>query len=114
MKKSYFFIGFVFLLSGILLYLSVLNQINEIDEFIIVEEAKGNIIKQTNCVWQIGNQCEVRGVEYSGKLMNVVEEMNDRMNNTKSLSRLSFLIGSSFILYSTYKELSRAKQYLLD
>jgi len=54
------------------------------------------------------------GVEYSGKLMNVVEEMNDRMNNTKSLSRLSFLIGSSFILYSTYKELSRAKQYLLD
>ena len=60
MKKSYFFRGLVFLLSGILLYLSVLNQINEIDEFIIVEEANGNIIKQTNCVWQIGNQCEVR------------------------------------------------------
>ena len=114
MKKSYFAIGLVFLLSGILLYLSVLNQINEINEFITVEEANGNIIKQANCVLQIGNQCEVRGVEYSGKLMNVVEEMNDRMNNTKSLSRLSFLIGSSFIIYSIYKELSRAKQYLLD
>jgi|TARA_B100001750_G_C15469836_1_gene579173 hypothetical protein len=114
MKKSYFIIGVVFLLSGIILYLSVLNQINEIDEFIIVEEANGNIIKQTNCVWQIGNQCEVRGVEYSGKLINVVEEMNDQMNNTKSLSRSSFLIGSFFIIYSTYNELLRAKQYLLD
>ena len=51
---------------GILLYQSVLGQAIEIEEFIGVEMAVGNILTWFTCELEIRNQCEVRGEEYSG------------------------------------------------
>ena len=74
----------------------------------------GNLIKQMYCVVMIDNQCEVRDVEYGGILIEDLDEMIDRMNNTKAMSRVSFVIGVFLTLFSIKKELLKIKNYLWD
>lgn len=114
MRKVFFGVGILFLLSGVVLYQLVSNQVDDIEEFIRVEKAAGNIIEESTCELMIDNQCEVRGVEYGGRLIGVVNEMNNRMNNTKSLGRIFFVLGVGFVTYSIYRELSKVKHYLID
>ena len=114
MKKIYFVVGITFLLIGILLYQSVLSQAIEIKEFIGVEMAAGNILTRSTCELEIRNQCEVRGKEYSGRSVGILNEMNGQMDNTESISRVSFGLGIIFIIYSSYGKLSKMKQYLLN
>ena len=97
-----------------MLYQSASNQNNEIEEFIIIELDAGNLIKQMYCVVMIDNQCEVRDVEYGGILIEDLDEMIDRMNNTKAMSRVSFVIGVFLTLFSIKKELLKIKNYLWD
>ena len=92
----------------------MLNQINEIDEFIIIELDSGNLIVQTYCQIEIDNQCEVRGEEYGGILIEVLKEMEGKKDNTEALSRISFAVGILFILYSSKKEILKIKKYLWD
>ena len=40
--------------------------------------------------------------------------MNGQMDNTESISRVSFGLGIIFIIYSSYRELLKIKQYLLN
>ena len=114
MKKIYFVVGITFLLIGILLYQSVLSQGIEIKEFIGIEMAAENILTQSTCELEIRNQCEVRGEEYSGRSIGILNEMNGQMDNTESISRVSFGLGIIFIIYSSYGKLSKMKQYLLN
>ena len=44
MKRIYIILGLCSIFAGILFYQSMLNQINEIDEFIIIELDSGNLI----------------------------------------------------------------------
>ena len=74
----------------------------------------GNLIKQMYCVVMIDNQCEVRDVEYGGILMEELDEMIDRMDNTKAISRVYFVIGIFLTLFSIKKELLKIKNYLWD
>ena len=74
----------------------------------------GNLIKQMYCVVMIDNQCEVRDVEYGGILIDDLDEMIDRMDNTKAMSRVSFVIGVFLTLFSIKKELLKIKNYLWD
>ena len=66
------------------------------------------------CVVMIDNQCEVRDVEYGGILIDDLDEMIDRMDNTKAMSRVSFVIGVFLTLFSIKKELLKIKNYLWD
>ena len=66
------------------------------------------------CVVMIDNQCEVRDVEYGGILMEELDEMIDRMDNTKAIGRVSFVIGIFLTLFSIKKELLKIKNYLWD
>ena len=91
---------------GILLYQSVLSQAIEIEEFIGVKMAAGNILTRSTC--------EVRGEEYSGRSVGILNEMNGQMDDTESISRVSFGLGIIFIIYSSYRELLKIKQYLLN
>ena len=91
---------------GILLYQSVLGQAIEIEEFIGVKMAAGNILTRS--------MCEVRGEEYSGRSIGILNEINGQMDDTESISRVSFGLGIIFIIYSSYRELSKIKQYLLN
>ena len=96
MRRRDLILGIIFLSLGFLLYQSASNQNNEIEEFIIIELDAGNLIKQMYCVVMIDNQCEVRDVEYGGILIDDLDEMIDRMDNTKAMSRVSFVIGIFF------------------
>ena len=66
------------------------------------------------CVVMIDNQCEVRDVEYGGILIEDLDEMIDQMDNTKAMSRVSFVIGVFLTLFSIKKELLKIKNYLWD
>mgnify|MGYP004064509103 CR=1 FL=1 len=106
--------GIMLLLAGVLFYQSILSQNIEIAEFIQVEKAAGNIVIQSTCELEISNQCKVREEKYSGRSIGILDEMNDQMDNTKSMSRVSFGLGIIFIIYSSYEELLKMKQYLLN
>ena len=114
MRRRDLILGIIFLSLGFLLYQSASNQNNEIEEFIIIELDAGNLIKQMYCVVMIDNQCEVRDVEYGGILIDDLDEMIDRMDNTKAMSRVSFVIGIFLVLFSIKKELLKVKNYLWD
>ena len=104
-----------FILSlSFFLYQSALNQNNEIEEFIVVELDTGNLIQQMYCVVMIDNQCEVRDVKYGGISIEELDEMIDRMDNTKAMSRVSFVTGIFLTLFSIKKELLKIKGYLWD
>ena len=114
MRRRDLILGIIFLSLGFLLYQSASNQNNEIEEFIIIELDAGNLIKQMYCVVMIDNQCEVRDVEYGGILIEDLDEMSDRMDNTKAMSRVAFVIGIFLALFSIKKELLKVKNYLWD
>ena len=114
MKIMYLSMGIILLLAGVLFYQSVSSQAVEIEEFIRVERAVGNIVTRSTCELEIDNQCEVRGEEYSGRSIGILNEMNDQMDNTESMGRVSFGLGIIFLIYSSHKELLKMKQYLLD
>ena len=109
MKIMYLSMGIMLLLAGVLFYQSILSQNIEIAEFIQVEKAVGNIVMQSTCELEISNQCEVGEEEYSGRSIGILNEMNDQMDNTKSMSRVSFGLGIIFIIYSSYEELLKMK-----
>ena len=114
MKIMYLSMGIILLLAGVLFYQSILSQDIEIAEFIRVERAAGNIVMQSTCELEISNQCEVRKEEYSGRSIEILNKMNDQVDNTESMSRVSFGLGIIFIIYSSYVELLKMKQYLLN
>ena len=60
----------------------------------------------------IDNQCEVRDVEYGGIYIEELDEMIDRMDNTKAIGRVSFVIGIFLTLFSIKKELLKIKNYV--
>ena len=99
---------------GILLYQLELSQGIEIKEFIGIEMVVGNILTRSTCKLDIRNQCEVRGEEYSGRSVGILNEMNGQMDNMESIGRVSFGLGIIFIIYSSYRELSKIKQNLLN
>ena len=74
----------------------------------------GNLIQQMYCVVMIDNQCEVRDVEYGGRSIEELDEMIDRMDNTKAMSRVFFVTGIFLILFSIKKDLLKIKGYLWD
>ena len=114
MKRRDLILGIIFLSLGFLLYQSALNQNNEIEEFIVIELDAGNLIQQMYCVVMIDNQCEVRDVEYGGRSIEELDEMIDRMDNTKAMSRVFFVTGIFLILFSIKKDLLKIKGYLWD
>jgi len=97
MRRRDLILGIIFLSLSFFLYQSALNQNNEIEEFIVVELDAGNLIQQMYCVVMIDNQCEVRDVEYGGRSIEELDEMIDRMDNTKAMSRVSFVTGIFFL-----------------
>ena len=68
--------------------------------------AAGNILTRS--------MCEVRGEEYSGRSIGILNEINGQMDDTESISRVSFGLGIIFIIYSSYGKLLKMKQYLLN
>ena len=114
MRRRDLILGIIFLSLGFLLYQSASNQNNEIEEFIVIELDSGNLIQQMYCVVMIDNQCEVRDVEYGGISIEELDEMIDRMDNTKAMSRVFFVTGIFLILFSIKKDLLKIKGYLWD
>ena len=112
MKRRDLILGIIFLSLGFLLYQSASNQNNEIEEFIIVELDAGNLFQDMFCVVMIDNQCEVREMGYGGRSIEDLDEMIDRMDNTKAIGRVSFVIGIFLTLFSIKKELLKIKDYL--
>tara|TARA_B110000014_G_scaffold263773_1_gene261742 strand:+ start:2857 stop:3015 length:159 start_codon:yes stop_codon:yes gene_type:complete len=49
-----------------------------------------------------------------GILIEDLDEMIDQMDNTKAMSRVSFVIGVFLTLFSIKKELLKIKNYLWD
>ena len=114
MRRRNLILVIIFLSLSFLLYQSALNQNNEIEEFIVVELDAGNLNQQMYCVVMIDNQCEVRDVEYGGIYIEELDEMIDRMDNTKAMSRVFFVTGIFLILFSIKKDLLKIKGYLWD
>lgn len=79
-----------------------------------MEQAAGNIIEESICELMIDDQCEVGGVGYGGKLIEVVDEMEDCINDTKFFGGMFIVLGMDFVIYLIYRELSKVKCYLID
>mgnify|MGYP001166431580 FL=1 len=95
MKKLYFTLGLGFLVIGLLMYQSAMDQVRAFEE----------IIKS---VEQAGNNARI-GVERMGLSIEQTEEINRQINSTMNISRGSLGLGAFLIVYSTYDELIKLK-----
>ena len=95
MKRWYFVLGVVFLIIGLLMYQSAMEQVEEFQVIVrSVEEA--------------GNNARL-GIERIGLSIEQAEEMNRQINSTMNISRGTLGLGIFLIVYSTYDELVKLK-----
>ena len=95
MKRWYFVLGVVFLVIGLLMYQSAMEQVEEFQVIVrSVEEA--------------GNNARL-GIERIGLSIEQAEEMNRQINSTMNKSRGTLGLGIFLIVYSTYDELVKLK-----
>jgi len=95
MKRWYFVLGVVFLVIGLLMYQSAMEQVEEFQVIVrSVEEA--------------GNNARL-GIERIGLSIEQAEEMNRQINSTMNISRGTLGLGIFLIVYSTYDELVKLK-----
>ena len=95
MKRWYFVLGVVFLVIGLLMYQSAMEQVEEFQVIVrSVEEA--------------GNNARL-GIERIGLSIEQAEEMNRQINSTMNVSRGTLGLGIFLIVYSTYDELIKLK-----
>ena len=95
MKRFYFVIGVVFLVVGLLMYQSAMEQVEEFQEIIKSVEDAGNNARL--------------GVERIGLSIEQAEDINRRISSTMNMSRGALGLGMFLIVYSTYDELAKLK-----
>ena len=95
MKRLYFVIGVGFLVIGLLMYQSAMEQVEEFQEVVKSVEDAGNNARL--------------GVERIGLSLEQAEEMNRQISSTMNVSRGTLGLGVFLIVYSTYDELVKLK-----
>ena len=95
MKRLYFVIGVVFLVIGLLMYQSAMEQVEEFQEVVKSVEDAGNNARL--------------GVERIGLSLEQAEEINRQISSTMNVSRGALGLGVFFIVYSAYHELVKLK-----
>ena len=95
MKRLYFVIGVVFLVIGLLMYQSAMEQVEEFQEVVKSVEDAGNNARL--------------GVERIGLSLEQAEEINRQISSTMNVSRGALGLGVFLIVYSAYDELVKLK-----
>ena len=95
MKRFYFILGVVLVITGLIVYQSVMEEIREFEELIrSVEEAGANA---------------KIGIERIGLDIQQTENINARINTSILVSRGLGGLGAFLLFYSTYEELIKLK-----
>ena len=95
MKRLYFVIGVGFLVVGLLMYQSAMEQVEEFQEVVKSVEDAGNNARL--------------GVERIGLSLEQAEEINRQIRSTMNVSRGALGLGVFLIVYSAYDELVKLK-----
>tara|TARA_B100000586_G_C19976597_1_gene370132 strand:+ start:443 stop:742 length:300 start_codon:yes stop_codon:yes gene_type:complete len=95
MKRFYFILGVVLVITGLIVYQSVMEEVREFEELLrTVEEAGANA---------------KIGIERIGLDIQQAENINARINTSILVSRGLGGLGAFLIFYSTYEELIKLK-----
>ena len=99
MKRFYFILGVVLVITGLIVYQSVMEEIREFEELIrSVEEAGANA---------------KIGIERIGLDIQQTENINARINTSILVSRGLGGLGAFLLFYSTYEELIKLKNIFI-